>query len=184
MLIQLFLHCYTLACFSPQVAFLRDYWNNSWRLCILFYVPCSRNVSVLPENSALRAETYGGVTLWRKLVLTYIDVLVGFLRKIVTAVRGYKQDKIKIFRIEFHPDQSRNTGSKGRKIIFPVNTKSSQWAEYHENHNFSNFMKISCNEFHENPKHILVAGSVSWTGLHIMRSLYLVKSHTLFVTVI
>jgi hypothetical protein len=50
-----------------------------------------------------------------KVVLMYISAFVGFLRKIVTPVYRYEQDKVQIFCFEFLQDQSRNTKSKGGK---------------------------------------------------------------------
>jgi len=50
---------------------------------------CSQNVSLLPEDGPLKAETCRSVTVWI-VVLQYISALVGFLRKIVTSLHWYK----------------------------------------------------------------------------------------------
>jgi hypothetical protein len=74
---------YTATCFNPQWDILREYWLM---LLILIFIseqvfcgPASWNVSILPEDDTLRAETCSSLN---RVVLTHITALVGFLRTI------------------------------------------------------------------------------------------------------
>jgi hypothetical protein len=88
MFTPLYSHCYTATCFSPQGAILREYWYILWARSTKCVSRCKYQV---------KEQCAGCYVAAVRAVLTYISALVGVLRKLVTSVHGYEQDKDYIF---------------------------------------------------------------------------------------
>jgi len=108
MLTLLYSHCYSAKCWSPQGSILREYWYTSsagatkylsrrkydiWALILL--TQFTKCIST-PSGWPLLCWNMWGCNSVNKAVLTFFNALIGFLRKIVTSVHGYEQDKFHI----------------------------------------------------------------------------------------